>query len=399
MAVTTASDADFLGKDAKYRIVSAYGRKYVADATGEVYIFVTGSGKNVKYRVYNALADARQAFISEYKAKYGGIEALKKALLKSNFITQKQFSNNDYIAGLDNAISVQGIQNVQNYAFNNKKDFVPLNSFLASYNAGSGSGGDSTSKAGTDKDTTTALSTKLETDVEIDQYLKEIIGRGATAQEKQAFYDKINKQETTSKQKVTTVTDATGKIVDQVVVGGRLGDAERLLTAADIVKPLIGAANIDELLATGSKAAQNINDLQAYAAMMGLPKSSGYYLTAAQNMLTPDGLAAEKEKIKQQAALMFKPLTSHIQAGGTVKDVIDTYAEYKSRILELPQLNIKDPSEDKDIFEAISGPSLMSLGDFQKKMYQDPRYGKTKAAHETAADYASTVLRAFGLMT
>jgi hypothetical protein len=397
MADTTASDADFLGKDAKYRIVSAYGRKYVADATGEVYVFVTGSGKNVKYRIYNALADARQAFISEYKAKYGGIEALKKALLKSNFITQEDYNNNDYVAGLDNAISVQGIQNVQNYAFNNKKDFIPFNSFLAGYNAG-GSDADK-SKAGTDKDTTTVLSTKLETDVEIDEYLKEIIGRGATAQEKQAFYDKINKQETTSKQKVTTVTDATGKIVDQVIVGGKLGDAERLLTAADIVKPLIGAANIDQLLATGSKAAQNINDLQVYAATMGLPKSSGYYLTAAQNMLTPDGLAAEKEKIKQQAALLFKPLTSHIQAGGTVKDVVDTYAEYKSRILELPQLNIKDPSEDADIFEAISGPSLMSLGDFQKKMYQDPRYGKTKAAHETAANYASTVLKAFGLMT
>jgi hypothetical protein len=397
MADKTASDADFLGKDAKYRIVSAYGRKYVADATGEVYVFVTGSGKNVKYRIYNALADARQAFISEYKAKYGGIEALKKALLKSNFITQEDYNNNDYVAGLDNAISVQGIQNVQNYAFNNKKDFVPFNTFLAGYNAGSGSG--STSKAGTDKDTSTMLSTKLETDVEIDEYLKEIIGRGATAQEKQAFYDKINKQETSSKQKVTTVTDATGKITNQTILGGRLGNAERLLTAADIVKPLIGAANIDQLLATGSKAAQNINDLQVYAASMGLPKSSGYYLTAAQNMLTPDGLAVEKEKIKQQAALLFKPLTSHIQAGGTVKDVIDTYAEYKSRILELPQLNIKDPSEDADIFEAISGPSLMSLGDFQKKMYQDPRYGKTKAAHETAADYASTVLKAFGLMT
>ena len=398
MADKTASDADFLGKDAKYRIVSKSGRKYVADATGEVYVFVTGSGKNIKYRIYDALADARQAFISEYKAKYGGIEALKKALLKSNFITQEQFNNNDYIAGLDNAISIQGIQNVQNYAFNNKKDFVPFNSFLASYNAG-GAGAGSTSKAGTDKDTTTMLSTKAETDVEIDEYLKELIGRGATAQEKQAFYDKINKQETSSKQKVTTVTDATGNIVNQTVVGGRLGDAERLLTAADIVKPLIAGANIDELLATGSKAAQNINDLQVYAAMMGLPKSSGYYLTAAQNMLTPEGLAAEKEKIKRQAELMFKPLTSHIQAGGTVKDVIDTYAEYKSKILELPQINIKDPSEDKDIFEAISGPSLMSLGDFQKKMYQDPRYGKTKAAHETAADYASTVLRAFGLMT
>jgi hypothetical protein len=397
MADTTASDADFLGKNAKYRIVSAYGRKYVADATGEVYVFVTGSGKNVKYRIYNALADARQAFISEYKAKYGGVEALKKALLKSNFITQEQFNNNDYIAGLDNAISLQGIQNVQNYAYNGKKDFVPLNSFLASYNAGSSSG--NKSKAGTDKDTTTILSTKAETDVEIDQYLKELIGRGATDKEKQEFYDKINKQETSSKQKVTTITDATGNVVNQTVVGGRLGDAERLLTAADIVKPLIASANIDELLATGSKTAQNINDLQAYAAMMGLPKSSGYYLTAAQNMLTPEGLAAEKEKIKQQAALMFKPLTSHIQAGGTVKDVIDTYAEYKSRILELPQLNLKDPSEDKDIFEAISGPTLMSLGDFQKKMYQDPRYGKTKAAHETAADYASTVLRAFGLMT
>jgi hypothetical protein len=398
MADTTLSDQDFLGPKANYRIVSSYGREYIADRSGnEVFIAVLGSGNKIQYKVYQSSADVRQRFVSEYKANYGGLEALKKALLKSNFITEEQYKNSDYIAGLDNAIAAQAIYNVQNYAFNGKKDFVPFNSFLASYNAGSGS--DSTSKAGTDKDTSTMLSTKAETDVEIDEYLKDFIGRGATDQEKQAFYDKINKQETSSKQKVTTVTDATGKITNQTILGGRLGDAERLLTAADIVKPLIGAANIDQLLATGSKAAQNINDLQAYAAMMGLPKSSGYYLTAAQNMLTTDGLTAEKEKIRRQAELMFKPLTSHIQAGGTVKDVIDTYAEYKSRILELPQLNIKDPSEDKDIFEAISGPSLMSLGDFQKKMYQDPRYGKTKAAHETAADYASTVLRAFGLMT
>jgi hypothetical protein len=396
MADTVALDADFLGDNAKYKVVSQFGRKYVADSTGEVFVFVTGSGKNVKSQVYDDMAKVRQAFINEYK-KYGGLEALKKALLKSNFIDKQQYANNDYILGLDNAIRASSLQNVQNYAYAGKKDFTPLNTFLAGYNAGTGSG--STSKAGTDKDTSTMLSTKAETDVEINEYLKELIGRDATDEEKQSFYDKINKQETSSKQKVTTVTDATGKIVNQTVVGGRLGDAERLLAAASIVKPLIGAANIDELLATGSKAAQNISDLQTYAASMGLPKSSGYYLTAAQNMLDADGLAAEKEKIKQQAALMFKPLTSHIQAGGTVKDVIDTYAEYKSKILELPQLNIKDPSEDKDIFEAISGPSLMSLGDFQKKMYQDPRYGKTKAAHETAADYASTVLRAFGLMT
>lgn len=396
MADTTASDKDFLGDNAKYSIVSSYNRKYVADATGEVFVFVTGSGKNVKYQVYTDLTKVRQAFINEYK-NYGGLEALKKALLNSGFIDKQQYSNNDYVLGLDDAIRASSLQNVQNYAYGGKKEFSPLNTFLSSYKAGSGTG--STSKAGTDKDTATILSTKAETDVEIDEYLKDLIGRGATAEEKQAFYDKINKQETSSKQKVTTVTDATGKITNQTILGGRLGDAERLLTAADIVKPLLAGANINELLATGSKAAQNINDLQQYAAIMGLPKSSGYYLTAAQNMLTPDGLAAEKEKIKQQAALLFKPLTSHIQAGGTVKDVIDTYAEYKSRILELPQLNLKDPSEDADIFEAISGPSLMSLGDFQKKMYQDPRYGKTKAAHETAADYASTVLRAFGLMT
>ena len=367
MADTTASDKDFLGDNAKYSIVSSYNRKYVADATGEVFVFVTGSGKNAKYQVYTDLTKVRQAFINEYK-NYGGLEALKKALLNSGFIDKQQYSNNDYVLGLDDAIRASSLQNVQNYAYGGKKEFSPLNTFLSSYKAGSGTG--STSKAGTDKDTSTMLSTKAETDVEIDEYLKDFIGRGATDQEKQAFYDKINKQETSSKQKVTTVTDATGKITDQVVVGGRLGDAERLLTAADIVKPLLAGANINELLATGSKAAQNINDLQQYAAIMGLPKSSGYYLTAAQNMLTPDGLAAEKEKIKQQAALLFKPLTSHIQAGGTVKDVIDTYAEYKSRILELPQLNLKDPSEDADIFEAISGPSLMSLGDFQKKMYQ-----------------------------
>jgi multidrug efflux pump subunit AcrA (membrane-fusion protein) len=355
---------------------------------------VKGTDGKPAIQGFTSMSQARTAFLQDYTTE-AQLTKLKSQLVKSGYLKPNQVNTTEWLGSVDTMLAEYTYKTMIAYKYEGVKTPALISSWLPTRTSGTGS----ISQAGTDTTPYTSLSTRLETNREADKFFQDWLTRPATPEEKDAYFAAVNKAESLAVSKRTTTTDAKGDVTKVVSEGGFLTEGDRLLIAVKIAKPSLANINIDSLLAGGGKLAQNINDLQAYAATMGLPKSSGYYLTAAENMLTPDGLTVEKEKIKRQAELMFKPLTGHIQAGGTVKDVIDTYAEYKSRILELPQLNIKDPSEDKDIFEAISGPSLMSLGDFQKKMYQDPRYGKTKAAHETAADYASTVLRAFGLMT
>ena len=74
-------------------------------------------------------------------------------------------------------------------------------------------------------------------------------------------------------------------------------------------------------------------------------------------------------------------------------------AQLKGSILELSDsaLDAFDPDIEKALLNE-GGTGIMSLGDFQRLMYKNPLYGKTKSANETAASYASSILSAFGFM-
>ena len=87
MADTTLSDQDFLGPKANYRIVSSYGRKYIADRSGnEVFIAVLGSGNKIQYKVYicaEILADS----LAFYPILNEGTEIeVNNAILKVNVL-------------------------------------------------------------------------------------------------------------------------------------------------------------------------------------------------------------------------------------------------------------------------------------------------------------------------
>ena len=393
---TTSSlqDSDFLGPAAKYKVVTQNGRQYIADGAGnQMFIIVTGSGKNIQYKVTSDLTEAQASYIKNFS---GGLPALKKALLNSGYITKDEYANNSYIGGLIGAISDLSIQSVQAYAYEGKKEFALMSSFLANKKP-SGSG--TSSKAGTWKDTSTDLTSVGDAYKEINDYMLDVFGREATQEEKDAYYKDINARELKSAVQTTSTRDATGKITKSTKVGAPLTADERTNSLNAIVKKALAGTDAENILSSskGSKVAQDIAKIQKSAADYGQPMTAGQAMKyIIDGYGTADYVAKQTERLRLNAMTMFGNLKDHINNGGTVKDIADQYAYIKSKKLGIP---LTDSMADKDVVDAISKTGgLMSTADFSRQMQANPLWRQTEEAHNTAADFANTILKSFGFM-
>ena len=391
---TTSSliDSDFSGDNARYKVVTQNGRQYVADASGnQVFVIVTGSGKNVKYQITSDLTQAQASYIKNFP---GGLAALKKALLNSDYITKDEYANNSYIGGLIGAISDLSIQSAQGYAYEGKTEFKPMSSFLMGQK-----GTGTTSKAGTFKDTTTDITTTGDAYKEINDYMLDVFGREATQEEKDAFYKDINARELKSGVQTVSVRDATGKITKTQKIGASLTSDERINSLNAVVRTALKGTEAETILSSskGSKIAQDIAKIQKSAADYGQPMSAGqamkYVLDGFGN---PDYVAKQTERLRLNAMTMFGNLKDHINNGGNVKDIADQYAYIKAKKLGIP---LTDSMADKDVVDAISKTGgLMSTADFNRQMQANPLWRQTEEARNTASDFANTILKSFGFM-
>jgi hypothetical protein len=400
---TTSSliDSDFSGDNAKYKVVTQNGRQYVADSSGnQVFILVTGSGKNVKYQVISDLTKAQASYIKGFS---GGLPALKKALLNSGYISKQEYANNSYIGGLIGAISDLSIQSVQGYAYEGKTEFQSMSSFLSKQKSDTGT----TSKAGTFKDTLTDITTVGDANKEINDYMLDVFGREATQEEKDAFYKDINARELKSGVETVEVRDATGKISKRTRTGAPLTSDERINSLNAVVKTALKGTDAETILSSskGSKIAQDIAKIQKSAADYGQPMSSGDAMKyILDGFGVSDYVAKQTERLRLNAMTLYSNLKDHIQSGGTVKDIADQYAIYKGRVLELPDTAVS--IFDDDIQAALtnkdatgkSQTGVMSLTDFQVNLRKDARWSKTNNAREEASSYANDILRSFGLV-
>ena len=388
-------NSDFFGDTAKYKVITQNGKQYVSDPTlsgnNQVFIIITGSGKNIKYEVTSDLTKAQASYIKNFP---GGLPALKKALLNSGYITKDEYANNSYIGGLIGAISDLTIQSVQGYAYENKTEFKPMSSFLAGQK-----GTGTTSKAGTFKDTTTDITTIGDAYREINDYMLDVFGREATQEEKDAFYKDINARELKSGVQTVTVRDATGKITKTQKIGAALTSDERINSLNAVVKTALKGTEAETILSSskGSKIAQDIAKIQKSAADYGQPMSAGQAMKyVLDGFGTPDYVAKQTERLRLNAMTMFGNLKDHINNGGNVKDIADQYAYIKSRKLGIP---LTDSMADKDVVDAISKTGgLMSTADFNRQMQANPLWRQTEEARNTASDFANTILKSFGFM-
>jgi hypothetical protein len=347
-----------------------------------------------------SIANAYEA-VKSYKTaanKSIGLEALRKKLYevglmsKADYTTKDEGAFNNAILGAANNHTVEQVQKYTLNPGQSSYTFVPFDKWLA------GKSSSLTPTASTPKvDTTLIKTTKVDTDQDINAFMNDMLGNDATDAEKLDYYTKVSAEEAKASQKSTI------KGTTETITGQHLNADDYWRIASGIVGARIKNTLPQDIDKLGGKVASQMNELKDYASNMGVKWDSKTALNYVIEGLNTGGslatgkLDTQKNTIKETSKALYKNLADSIDRGLKVSDVAGQFAQYKGNILELPDNSI-DPF-DPDIQKALvneGGAGVMSIGDFQRLMYQDPRYGKTKAAHETAATYANTILKSFG---
>jgi hypothetical protein len=121
-------------------------------------------------------------------------------------------------------------------------------------------------------------------------------------------------------------------------------------------------------------------------------------LNSVIKTMQPGGdINTELAKQKEQAKLLYKPLSSYLDTGGTVKDIADYYNNLNGKYLET---NTPTDVMHPDIQNALKGDgkSIMSENDYISLLKAKPEWAKTMNAREQASQFATTILKQFGLL-
>jgi hypothetical protein len=369
----------------------------VVDADGPVYLTSTVVNGQTVVQPYNSIATARTAFLKNY-AQPGQLDSLKKELLNKHYITSKQLSSNEWLVGVDTLITKYTYDAAVSVQYENAKEPIAMSAWMGSAKSGL-PGAASTSKAGTWKDTSTDITTVGDAYKEINDYMLDVTGFEATQEQKDAYFKDINARELKSGVQTVSTRDATGKITKSTKTGAPVTADERLNAMNAVVSKALAGTDAEKILSStkGSKISQDIAAIQAAAADYGQPMTAGQAMKyVLSGFGTPDYVKKQTERLRLNSMTMYSNLKDHIQNGGTVKDIADQYAVIKAKKLGIA---LTDSMADKDVQSAIGKDGgLMSTAEFTRQMQANPLWRQTNEAHETAADFANTILKSFGFM-
>lgn len=386
---------DFGGADAPYKVTQSPNGWVLSKADeGEVFLFVD---KNGKYTIHTA-DSVRNAYITD-SVNAGGVEGLRSKLYKANYMNETEFNLKDAIA-LSRAIvsaarsfSVEAVQNYTDSSILIGKE-VSQKWLDKRVKMGGASG---------QPDSGINLTSRTDTNQDIDEFFMEYLGRNATEAEKTEYYNKVNAEE---KKAVRTVKVVGGK---QVSTGEQLDVTDYYRIRASVLAPVVKGSAIEDVTKGNGKIAQDVAELKAFATDYGIKLDTKQALDRIVGGLKPGGalttgkLDAEKTAIREMSKAFYGKLTPLIDQGVKISDIANQFAYFKGQMLELPDSAVS--VFDEDIQAALrneGGDGVMSLTDYQKFLRTNPKtkqqWLKTKGAKEEAAGYANAILKTFGLM-
>ena len=371
-----------------------YGNWLLATRTEEEglipqYFYVQPNGRD--FSVATAVEIVRQ-YKSEY-AKKGSLETLRKQLKDKGFLKQNEYDTRDEAAfnnRLLEAATSHSVEQIQKFTLEDKTSFAPFSSWLT---------GRAASADGSGPNAQRVLTDKLNAGQQIDDFVMQMIGRQATSEEKIAYYDKLSAEQKKAIQK-TTVSGGL-----QTTTGDLIDSNDRFRIMADVLMPTLQNTPLEDITKYGGRVASSIMELKETAKDYGIELSAKDALSKVLSTFKTGGVLdigainGEKAAIKELSKSFYKNLAVEIDRGVKVSDVAKQFASYKSKILETSSDAID--VFDKDIQDALhnnNGQGVMSFTDFQVKMRKDPRWSKTQNAREEASNYATDILRSFGLM-
>jgi hypothetical protein len=384
---------DFGGPDAKYKVTQSGNSWILNSIEGEVFLYINNEGD---YQVLNA-DQVRKAYITNAGGT-AGIDNLRNKLYKANYMNEAEFNLKDATA-LNRAI-IDAARGVSVEAVTNYTDMAtPLSqsfdSWLNKRVAMSG--------ASKQPDSGINLTSRTDTNQDINEFFMEYLGRNATEAEKTDYYNKVNAEE---KKAVRTVKVVGGK---QVSTGEQLDTTDYYRIRASVLAPVVKGTAIEEVTKGNGKIAQDVAELKAFATDYGIKLDTKQALDRIVGGLKPGGslttgkLDAEKTAIREMSKAFYGKLTPLIDQGVKISDIASQFAYYKGQILEMPDSAVS--VFDEDIQAALKnegGDGVMTITDYQKFLRTNPKtkqqWLKTKGAKEEAAGYATEILKSFGLM-
>jgi len=240
-----------------------------------------------------------------------------------------------------------------------------------------------------------------EADSDLNRFFMDYLGRGATDEELNKYYkelralEKKNAQITTSKP-----TDSGG--TSTVTTGEYRLDTEDILQLQrKIAGKALNGSDIDTILKGGAGAAQAVNNTLAYAKKYGVALNNKDALKYVSNSLKNN----EKDTKTIQAKILAVSKATYSNLSDVLSedvDLDDLSANYKyamRQILEIPESQIDTMNPTIQMALKNNGnKGAMNLTEFERALKKDPRWGNTSNALETAAGYANSILRNFGLI-
>ena len=240
-----------------------------------------------------------------------------------------------------------------------------------------------------------------EAESDLNRFFVDYVGRGATDEEVKRYYKELRALEKKNAQITTeTKTDSGGS--SRVTTGeGALDDADILQLQRNIAGKALDGSDIDIVLKGGSKAAQDVNSVLAYAKSYGVTLSNKDALKYVSSSYKNN----DKDTSKINAKLLAVSKATYSNLSDVLSeqvDLDDLSANYKSamrQILEISdsQIDVLNPTIQLAL-KNNGNKGAMNLTDFERVLKQDPRWGKTDNARETASNYANRILRNFGLI-
>jgi hypothetical protein len=381
-----------IAKDGNDWILSG---KSISTMPGRVYLYINPKGD---YEILRA-EQVRSRYMAEAKAGKG-IEYLRKRLYDAGYMNKSEYEVKDVVAlarsitDAASKISVEAVMNFQDSGITITQGFdTLLNKYV-------NTGGDGKSGTGLN------LTSRTQTDQEIDDYFFLMLGRRATPSEKKSYFDQVNKEEKAALVKQSTT--AGGKTT---TVGEFLDADDYSRIKAMVIKPAIKGTDLEGLTKNNGQVAQNVQDIKEYASSFGIRLDTKQALDKVMGAFTPSGKAdidSVKNTIKSMAKGFYGNISGLIDEGVKPSDIANQYAYFKGKLLGIPDNSIS--IFDEDIQAAMSNrdasgaqkAGVMSIKDYEKLLRTSPKtkqkWLESPGAREEASGYALEILRSFGLM-
>jgi hypothetical protein len=241
-----------------------------------------------------------------------------------------------------------------------------------------------------------------EAESDLNRFFMEYVGRGATDEEQKRYYKQLRALEKKNAQVTTTKeTDSGG--TSQVTTGEFRLDAEDILQLQrGIAGKALDGSDIDVILKGGSKAAQDVNNVLAYAKSYGVTLSNKdalrYVSTGLKN--NEKDTNAIKAKLLAVSKATYSNLSDVLSESVDLDDLSANYKFTMRQILEIPEAQLDTMNPTIQLALKNNGnKGAMNLTEFERVLKKDPRWGNTSNAIETAAGYANSILRNFGLIS